>query len=162
IEAVISGNTPNRKANMATFWEGPTPGCIYDLCPRGSHNDQLTYFGPGRHIGALSSMHILKTGEDGEAIVRGELTTTGGDGLGKTLDYVLRDGWEYVVAVSSYHNSTKQPRKIRSAADWKGLVDEQTIDGIRVGLCQDPADRIGYAFADISWQDSEPALNEVE
>ncbi|MCB1226799.1 MAG: hypothetical protein KDK99_13370, partial [Verrucomicrobiales bacterium] len=33
VEAVISQNAPNRRANMSTFYgeDGVTPGCLYDL-----------------------------------------------------------------------------------------------------------------------------------
>ena len=42
IEAVISGNLPLRRANMSTFYgaNGITPGCLYDLTPRGRNNDR--------------------------------------------------------------------------------------------------------------------------
>ena len=53
IECVIGGSADNRKANMGAFWgaDGVTPGCLYDLCLRGSKNDQLTIFSPSRQQG---------------------------------------------------------------------------------------------------------------
>ncbi len=162
IEAVISGNLPNRKANMGTLWEAPTPGCLYDLCPRGSHNDQLTYFGPGRQAGALSSVRILKDGRDGEAIIRAELTPAAGNGLGKTHDYILREGWAHILIVSTCQNTTKQPRKVRVAGDLRGLDNVASVDGIDIGQCQDPADRLGYAAGPLLQPDAEPAVGEAQ
>ncbi len=162
LEAVISGNQHNRKANMAIFWNAPTAGCLYDLTPRGTHNDQLTWFGPGNQQGQLSSVYILKTGDDGEAVVRAELTAAGGDGLGKTHDYVLHANWRHLLVISTYHNETDAAVKIKPAADWKGLVSVEEFDGITTGLCQDPADRIGYAFKPIKLDEAQPATGEID
>jgi hypothetical protein len=48
VEAVISGASPQRRANMSTFYgeTGITLGCIYDLTRRGANNDQLTILSP--------------------------------------------------------------------------------------------------------------------
>ena len=56
IECVIASSAPDRKANMGAFWgaNGMTPGCLYDLCIRGSENDQLTIFSPSRQQGEIS------------------------------------------------------------------------------------------------------------
>jgi hypothetical protein len=47
IHALISGNLPLRRANMATEYGFVTPGCLYDLDLRGANNDQITVFRPG-------------------------------------------------------------------------------------------------------------------
>src|SRR5437868_15311671 len=65
IEAVISGNQAGRKANMTTFWGGPVTGGLLDLCPRGGHNDRLTYFVPGRQSGRLPPLRTTRPADDG-------------------------------------------------------------------------------------------------
>lgn len=51
VEAVISHNAANRRANMSTFYgdDGVSPGCLYDLTLRGAANDQLVVYGPCGH-----------------------------------------------------------------------------------------------------------------
>ena len=41
--------------------------------------------------------------------IRAELTAAAGEGLGKTHDYILRDGWRHVLIVSTYHNTGSEP-----------------------------------------------------
>lgn len=162
IEAVISGNLPNRKANMGTLWEAATPGCLYDLCPRGSNNDQLTYLGPGRQCGPLSSVRIIKDGSDGEAVVRAELTAAAGNGLAKSHDYILRDGWSHLLIVSSYENTTSAPINVRLSPEVKGLVGGGVVDEVIAADCQDPADRLGYAVGPIKMDGIEPAVGKID
>jgi hypothetical protein len=157
IEAVISGGQHNRRANMFTHWGKPTGGCLYDLTLRGQNNDQLTWLGPGRQEGPLSRVYILKDGSDGEAIVRAELTAMAGGGIGKTHDYILKDDWQYLVIVSTYHNATDQTITVQPAPGWKGLTFGFGVDSIVTGLCQDPSDRVGYAYKAITYgSDTDP------
>lgn len=162
IEAVISGNLHERKANMGTMWDAPTPGCLYDLTPRGANNDQLTWLGPGVQKGQLSSVRVLKDGREGEAIVRAELTAAAGQGLGKTHDYILRDGWRHLVMVSTYYNAGSKSVKIKPGPAYAGLVGVTETNGITTGLCHDPDDRLGYAYGPIDWPDARPARGEIE
>lgn len=161
IEALVSGNQHERKANMGVHWHAPTPGCLYDLALAGEE-DQLTWFGPGRQEGPLSSVFILADGSDGHAIVRAELAPDDAAPIAKSHDYILGDGWRHLVVVSTYLNASDEPVKIKPAARWKGLTFEFGTDGITTGLCQDPDDRIGYAFGPIEWKDASPARGEVE
>lgn len=158
IKAVVSGNLHQRKANMATHWTAPTPGCIYDLTPIGAANDQITLFAPGDQRGQLSSVRILKDGSNGEAVIRAELTPAAGGGLGRTHDYILKPGWRGVVVVSTYHNATKNPRKIKPAPLWTGLQMAPRAGKVETGLCHDPADKISYAWAPIEWDGARPAV----
>jgi hypothetical protein len=66
VEAVISHNAPNRRANMSTFYgeDGVSPGCLYDLTLRGANNDQLVAYGPCGH-GPVSYVKIANVKEDG-------------------------------------------------------------------------------------------------
>ena len=68
IEVTIGGGAPNRKANMGAFWgvKGVTPGCLYDLTLRGTHNDQLTIFSPSKQQGPIS---YLRIGDDQKSII---------------------------------------------------------------------------------------------
>ena len=65
VEAVISHNAPLRRANMSTFYgaDGMTPGCLYDLCLRGSANDQLCIFSPAAQRGPGTLVRIVKDGK---------------------------------------------------------------------------------------------------
>src|SRR5262249_24802349 len=80
IEALISGNLPNRRANMGTEYRFPTPGCLYDLDLRGAGNDQLTAFRPGNQGGELSFVRISGEGRGGFAAIEAVRTAAKGDG----------------------------------------------------------------------------------
>ena len=147
IEAVISGNQHQRRANMFTNSSAPTPGCLYDLTLRRADNDQITCFAPASQEGTLSSVRVLKDGSDGEAIVRAELTAAAGRGLARTHDYILRDGWAYVLVVSTFRNEGTQPAKVRPSPAVRGLF-RGTGDGeITVADGPDPAYKQAYAYA---------------
>ena len=98
IECAIGGSAPDRKANMGAFWgaNGMTPGCLYDLCLRGTENDQLTIFSPSRQQGEIS--YIRKT-ESGDGI---EVVTTAAKsgGLFKRHIYTIKEG-EYGIHILS-------------------------------------------------------------
>ncbi|MDG1324822.1 MAG: hypothetical protein P8P49_03570 [Opitutales bacterium] len=65
IECAIGSSAPDRKTNMGAFWgaNGMTPGCLYDLCLRGTKNDQLTIFSPSRQQGEISYIRKTKSGD---------------------------------------------------------------------------------------------------
>jgi hypothetical protein len=81
IHALISGNLPLRRANMATEYGFVTPGCLYDLDLRGANNDQITVFRPGGQGGEVSYVRIVSDGKDGAAILEVVRTAAIGDGL---------------------------------------------------------------------------------
>ena len=76
IECVIGGSADNRKANMGAFWgaDGVTPGCLYDLCLRGSNNDQLTIFSPSRQQGKVSYVRPSPDGNGVEVVISSALS----------------------------------------------------------------------------------------
>ena len=76
IECLIGGSADNRKANMGAFWgaDGVTPGCLYDLCLRGSKNDQLTIFSPSRQQGKVSYVRPSPGGNGVEVVVSSALS----------------------------------------------------------------------------------------
>lgn len=164
IEVVVSGNQHQRRANMVMYYDAPTPGCIYDLTLRGENNDQLTLLAPNQQKGGpLSHVVILKDGSDGEAIVRAELTAAAGAGLGRRHDYILRDSWRYVVIVSTYENRTAAAAKVKTQPRWEGLTFGFSTQEVATGLCQDPDDRLGYAFAALPhWPGADKPTDEVE
>lgn len=147
IEAVISGNQHNRKANMGTYWDAATSGCVYDLTLRGTNNDQLTCFAPGFQQGQLSYVRVAKDGADGEAVVEAVLTAAAGRGLSRIHTYKLRDGWSYIRIESTYRNEGREPAKIKPGPAVKGL-DRGTGQGdVTVGDGPDPAYKQGYAWS---------------
>ena len=162
IEAVISGNQHERKANMVIFWDKPAPGCLYDLTLRGENNDQLTYFGPAHQRGPLSQVHILKNGDDGEAIVRAYASAASNDGLHKTHDYILRAGWRHLTVLTTYRNESDKPITVKPAPNWIGLVDGVPHNGISTALCQDSNDKVGYAHGPAHWEGADNAAGEHE
>ncbi len=162
IEAVISGNQHNRKANMAVKWGAPTGGTLYDLTPRGANNDQLTWFGPGDQEGLLSDVTIVEDVADGEAIVQARLSLAAGSGFAKTHEYILKDGWRHVLVISTYENRREQAVEFQPGGAWMGLTFEFQVDGITVGSCEDPADKIGYAFAGVRDRGAMPAADQVD
>ncbi len=162
IEAVVAGNQHNRKANMLVNWDSTTQGCLYDLTLRGQDNDQLTALRPGHQQGQLSRVSVIKDGGDGEAIIRAELNLTAGNGFARAHEYILVDGWQHLLIVSTYTNHTGKPVKVNVGPDIKGLVGGPTIDDIRTGTCQDPAYRVGYAVKPMQVKSAEPATGEVE
>ena len=76
VEAVVSGNFHNRRANFKTFrgTNGVNSGDLYDLTLRGTDNDQLTIFAPDHQVGSVSWVRVVKAGTDGEAVIEMVIT----------------------------------------------------------------------------------------
>src|SRR6185503_2564689 len=118
VEAVISGNLPNRRANMSTFYgpTGVTPGCLYDLTLRGKNNDQITVFCPANQQGTVSYVRIASEGRDGnEAAIETVVTAANNGGLFKRHVYRLRDGWQGVLVVTTLRNEGDKPITTKAA-----------------------------------------------
>ncbi len=151
IEAVISGNLPLRRANMSTFYgdTGVTPGCIYDLTLRGENNDQLTIFQPAQQQGTVSWVRVSKDGKDGEALVECVSTSPGRDGVSRSQQYRLRDGWSGVSVTTVITNEGAKPRNILLSDKWTNFVRTGSATfahgPIQWAESVDPADRCGYA-----------------
>ena len=156
IEALVSGNLPNRKANMGTEWNAPTPGCLYDLCLRGTGNDQLTYLGPGALEGVLSSVRIIRTSENplGAPGVRASRTAATGRGHQQVHDYVLKEEWRFLVVLSTYTNLDSKDWKFDPNPRWKEFTARQKVRGVFTGDATNPSDRQGYAVACCEWKGS--------
>ncbi len=165
IEALVAGNQPLRKANMTVHSAVPTPGCLYDLCARGSRSDQLTILAPGNLQGTISSVRIVsKANGEGSpwAHVRAERTGATAGGLEQVHDYLLGPGWRHLIVVSTYRNLGSAPENVQPAPFWKGLSGETTALGIRSADAMDPLDRQAYAVAPIDWPGCVNSLDEFD
>ncbi|HVR72871.1 MAG TPA: CehA/McbA family metallohydrolase [Planctomycetota bacterium] len=156
VEALVSGNLPDRKANMRVNPMEPTPGCLYDLCVRGSSNDQLTYLGPGGLEGLVSFVRVIGPEENplGAAGVRAERTVPRGEGRGERHDYLLGEDWTFLAILSTYRNESEKDWEVSPEPNWKDFTSRQTLQGILTGDAMNPSDRQGYAVAVTEWKGS--------
>jgi hypothetical protein len=146
VEAVIAGNLPGRKANMTTNSKAPTPGCLYDLCVRGAHNDQITYLGPGGLDGAVSSVRLGPSPlSDQDPAVHVERSAASAAGREEAHVWCLREGWRYLLVRSVYRNCSEKPWKLKPGPVWKGFSEQKTVLGIRTGDATNPRDRHAYS-----------------
>jgi len=147
IEAVIAGNLAERRANMSTFYgaDGVTPGCLYDLCLRGSGNDQMTVFSPAGQRGKVSWVRVVRDGRDGEAEIECVTTAAGNKGIYRRHLWRLRDGMEAVEVETTIRNESGA--MVRMQVDDKLVPLGKAGDGPGVVWADavDPADKSGYA-----------------
>ncbi len=152
VEAVISGNLPNRRANMSTFYgdDGVSPGLLYDLTLRGSDNDQLTAYGPCGH-GPVSYVRIIDSREASAAAVESVTTAALGGGVFKRHEYRVQDGVQGLFITTTLRNDTDKPQKTFTKDDFTRFDSTGTTpDGIRWADAINPAHKCGYAFATLS------------
>ncbi|MBI4603288.1 MAG: carboxypeptidase regulatory-like domain-containing protein [Planctomycetes bacterium] len=154
LEALVSGALPERKANMGTNWNQPTPGCLYDLCVRGSENDQLTYLGPGGLEGPVSHVRAIGPEENplGAQGVRTERTAATGQGHGQRHDYLLKDDWAFIAILSTYRNEDEKEWEVSPDPSWKELTARETVSGVLTGDATNPSHRQGYAAYVCEWK----------
>ncbi|MEM7386232.1 MAG: carboxypeptidase-like regulatory domain-containing protein, partial [Verrucomicrobiota bacterium] len=190
IEAVVSHNTPRRRANMGTFYGdgGETPGCLYDLTLRETDNDQLTIFAPLNQRGPVSYVRVAKDGQDGEAQVETIISAPTNKDIYKEHRYTVQNDWQGILISSSIRNEgtkpviirtappkknppasekdpsekkEKGPRRIQAHDIWtKFSVHDQHAD-ISWADAVDPADKSGYAFSWIEQQTTPIPAKEV-
>ncbi|MEM8954810.1 MAG: CehA/McbA family metallohydrolase [Verrucomicrobiota bacterium] len=155
VAAVISCDAPLRRANMSTFYgeDGVTPGCLYDLTMAGEDNDQITVFAPLGQRGTVSYVRVVKTGEDGEAIIESVVSGALGNGLAMRHEYRLRNGWQGVVIVSEVRNEGSDAREVVLRDGWTRFERAGQWGGVHWADANDPADRCGYAFGRVSFED---------
>ncbi|MDG2124567.1 MAG: CehA/McbA family metallohydrolase, partial [Verrucomicrobiales bacterium] len=151
VEAVVSGNLPMRKANMGTFWgtgaTGMTPGCLYDLTPKGEGNDQLTIFSPLNQQGRVSWVKPVEEGlAEGESAVETVITAAIGDGIYRKHVYVVKDGVRGVFIETTLRNQRGSGWTVKMNDKWTGLARSDYSQGVVFGDAVDPDDRAGYAF----------------
>lgn len=149
VEAVISHNAPNRRANMSTFYgeDGITPGCLYDLTLRGAANDQLVVYGPCGH-GAVSYVRIVETQDKDSAAVESVTTAAKNNGVYKRHEYRVKDGVQGVFITTTLRNETASAQKVSTKADLTRFDSTgMTPDGIFWTDAINPAHKCGYAIS---------------
>jgi len=148
VEAVISQNAANRRANMSTFYgeDGVTPGCLYDLTLRGAANDQLVIYAPCGH-GPVSYVKIANVKEEGSAAVESVTTAAKNGGVFKRHEYRVKDGVQGIFITTVLRNETDQPQKIFTKDDFTRFENTGTTsDGIRWVDAINPAHKGAYAL----------------
>jgi hypothetical protein len=163
IEAVISQNAPNRRANMSTFYgeDGVTPGCLYDLTLRGSNNDQLVIYGPCGH-GQVSYVKIANVKEEGAAAVEAVTTAAKNGGVFKRHEYRVKDGVQGIFITTVLRNETDQPQKTFTKDDLARFESSGEVQGIRWADAINPAHKCGYAFTTLSVSGVEKLTDTLE
>lgn len=148
VEAVISHNAPNRRANMSTFYgaNGVSPGCLYDLTLRGAANDQLVVYGPCGH-GEVSYVKAVEAAPGDSAAVESVTTAAKNGGVFKRHEYRVRDGVQGVFITTVLRNETAQPQKAGTKDDLTRFDAAGEVAGIRWADAINPAHKAGYALA---------------
>lgn len=152
VEAVISHNASNRRANMSTFYgeDGVTPGALYDLTLRGAANDQLVIYSPCGH-GPVSYVKIANVKEDGAAAVESVTTAAKNGGVFKRHEYRVKDGVQGLFITTVLRNESDQPQKAFTKDDFTRFDSTGTTsDGIRWADAINPAHKCGYALATLN------------
>ncbi len=156
IEAVISGNLPLRRANMGAFYGdgNETPGCLYDLTRRGEANDQITIFAPCTQKGPVNYVKISDAAKEGRVVVETMVSSAKAGGVSRKHLYILEDGWEGVLIVSTIKNESDGEVPVSLNDVWTQMRSKGIYKGISWADSIDPADKCGYAFA---WVEEEGA-----
>jgi hypothetical protein len=164
VEAVISQNSPNRKANMSTFYgeDGVTPGCLYDLTLRGANNDQLVVYGPCGH-GPVSYVKILDSKEKSVAAAESVTTAAKNGGVYKRHEYRVQDGTQGIFITTTLRNETDKPQKVFTKSDLTRFdVTGMTTDGIFWTDAINPAHKCGYAVGTLNVTGTEKVEDTME
>ncbi len=152
VEAVISQNAANRRANMSTFYgeDGVTPGCLYDLTLRGAANDQLVIYAPCGH-GPVSYVKIANVKEEGSAAVESVTTAAKNGGVFKRHEYRVKDGVQGIFITTVLRNETDQPQKTFTKSDFTRFESTGTTsDGIFWADAINPAHKGAYALGTLN------------
>lgn len=152
VEAVISQNSPGRKANMSTFYgeDGVTPGCLYDFTLRGANNDQLVVYAPCGH-GHVSFVKIVSTQEEGSAAVESVTTAAKNSGIFKRHEYRVKDGVQGIFITTTLRNETDKPQKTFTKSDFTRFESTGTTsDGIFWADAINPAHKGSYALGTLN------------
>ncbi|MGD9748303.1 MAG: CehA/McbA family metallohydrolase [Verrucomicrobiales bacterium] len=149
VVAVISGDLPLRRANMSTFYgpDGITPGCLYDLSERGKSNDQLTAFCPLLQRGPINHIRLVKdgSGPDGEVLLEVFTSAAKSGGVATLHEYILHDGWQGLLIVSTVKNNGPAEAKVKLSDTWTQMKSKGSSSGVDWADALDPADKCGYA-----------------
>ncbi|MBB5030918.1 CehA/McbA family metallohydrolase [Prosthecobacter vanneervenii] len=151
VEALISQNSPGRKANMSTFYgeDGVTPGCLYDITLRGANNDQLVVYAPCGH-GPVSYVKRVETTEAGSAAVESVTTAAKNGGVYKRHEYRVQDGVQGIYITTTLRNETDKPQVVFTKSDFTRFDSTgKTKDGISWVDAINPAHKCGYAVGNL-------------
>ena len=145
IECVIGGSAANRKANMGAFWgaDGVTPGCLYDLCLRGSKNDQLTIFSPSRQQGRVSYVRPSPEGNGVEVVVSSAVSGS----LFKRHIYHARENEAGITIDTLLRNEGPKPVSGPISDRWTRFNSSGRFGAIEWADSVDPSHKAGYAYA---------------
>jgi hypothetical protein len=164
VEAVISGNQPNRRANMSTFYgeDGISPGCLYDLTLRGAGNDQLVIYGPCGH-GPVTHVRAL---ED-QAAVESLTSAASNKGVLKRHLYRVEDGAAGVFITTTLKNTGAADARVPTRDDFTrfNVTGEIPAAGaaapIRWADSINPAHRCGYALVVLKLEGADPIGGDI-
>jgi hypothetical protein len=147
VELLISGDLPLRRPNMSAYYgEGNhTPGCLYDLTLRDADNDQITIFTPSVQRGDVSYVRIDESVEDGTVGVETVVSAATGGGISKRHQYLLKDGWQGVLILTTIKNESEAEQKISLKDSWTQMRSKGSFKGILWADAINPADKCGYA-----------------
>lgn len=157
VEALISQNSPGRKANMSTFYgeDGVTPGCLYDLTLRGANNDQLVIYAPCGH-GPVSYVKKVESKEAGSAAVESVTTAAKNGGVYKRHEYRVQDGVQGIYITTTVRNETDKPQIVFTKDDFTRFDSTgKTADGISWVDAINPAHKCGYAVGTLELKGAE-------
>ena len=145
IECVIGGSADNRKANMGAFWgaDGVTPGCLYDLCLRGSDNDQITIFSPSRQQGKVSYVRPNPEGNGVEVVVSSALSGS----LFKRHLYYAEENEAGITIDTLLRNEGSKPISGPISDRWTRFNSSGRFGAIEWADSVDPSHKAGYAYA---------------
>jgi hypothetical protein len=151
IAALISQNSPLRRANMSTFYgaSGITPGCLYDLTLRKEENDQITCFSPAEQRGEVSWVRMVPQNNSKDAVVETVVTAAKNGGIYKRHEYRVRDGDQGIWIVTTVRNEGKDKARVSTKDEWTKFNDQGTVDDIRWADSVNPADKCGYALGQV-------------
>jgi hypothetical protein len=164
VEAVISQNSPGRRANMSTFYgeDGVTPGCLYDFTLRDANNDQLGVYAPCGH-GHVSYVKIVTSQEEGSAAVESVTTAAKNGGVFKRHEYRVRDGVQGIFITTTLRNETATPQKTFTKSDFTRFDSTgMTSDGVFWADAINPAHKCGYALGTLNLTGIEKLEDTIE
>lgn len=149
VTAVVSSDSPRRRANMSTFWGkgGITPGCLYDLTLRGSDNDQITIFSPSGQRGDVTYVRLLENGSEGRASVETFVSAASNGGVAKRHEYRLDAHSQGILIVTTLENQSEKAVDFDPADRWTTLDTIGMVQEVMVGDAIDPSHKAGYAYA---------------
>ena len=164
VEAVISQNSPRRRANMSTFYgdDGVTPGLLYDLTLRGANNDQLVCYGPMGH-GPVSYVKVVPNEDSTSAAVETVVTAAKNGGVFKRHEYRVKDGIQGIFITTLLRNESDKTQKISLKDDLVRFESEGEVEGgIRWTDAINPAHKCGYARVTLEIKGATEKGGEIE